>query len=465
MSAKDYDVAVIGGGPGGYSAALRAAQLGLKVALIEKDKVGGACLHRGCIPATSLLQCANMLESIGRAGKFGITVEGFSFDWAAVQKAKNAAIERLFLGLNALLKHRGVEVLNASARLSEPGVIKIEGDVDIDSLRARNIIIATGSMPQSIPVLQGDTGHIMNTTDALEVADIPKSITIIGGGAYGVEFASLFRSFGAEVSIIEMQPRLLPRDEPAVSKHLEKAFAKRGISVHTGVKLEEAQIIEDGVSIEISGQDGTRRTVTSDKLLVTVGRTANTGAIDIKALEIETRDGFIVAGDHMQTSVDKIYAVGDVTYNPQFANYAFAEGVHAAETIAGLNPPALNLKQIPIYTFGYPEIAKVGYTEEEAREAGFETEVVELPFQTLPRSAIAKDATGYVKIVTEKNGPLIGVHLIGPDVINLISEAMLITNWEATVTDLAQFLHPHPTFAEAIGEAVLKLAGKPLHVL
>ncbi|MDI6816760.1 MAG: dihydrolipoyl dehydrogenase [Actinomycetota bacterium] len=465
MSVTDYDIAVIGGGPSGYSAALRAAQLGLKVALIEKDKVGGACLHRGCIPATSLLQCANMLESIGRAGKFGISVEGVAFDWKAVQKAKDIAIKRLLIGLNSLLKNRGVEVMKASARLSEPGVLKIEGDVSIDTLRARNIIIATGSMPQNIPELQGNSGYIMNTTDALEITEIPKSITIIGGGAYGVEFASLFRSFGAEVSIIEMQPRLLPRDDPAISKHLEKAFAERGIAIHTGVKLEEAQIIDDGVSIEISDKDGARRTIVSDKLLVTIGRTANTDAIDIKSLGIETRDGFIVAGDNMQTSVENIYAVGDVTHNPQFANYAFAEGIHAAETIAGLSPPTLNLKQIPIYTFGYPEIAKVGYTEEEARDAGFEIEVVELPFQTLPRSVIAKDDTGYVKIVSEKNGPLIGIHLIGPDVINLIPEAMLITNWEATVADLAQFLHPHPTFAEALGEAVLKLAGKPLHVL
>jgi len=465
LSATVYDIAVIGGGPGGYSAALRAAQLGLKVALIEKDKVGGACLHRGCIPATSLLQCANMLESIGRAGKFGITVDGVSFDWKAVQTAKNVAIKRLFTGLNSLLKNRGVEVISASARLTEPGVLKIEGDAGIDSLRARDIIIATGSMPRNIPVLQGDNGLIMNTTDALEVTELPRSVTIIGGGAYGIEFASLFRSFGTEVSIIEMQPRLLPRDEPVISKHLEKAFAKRGIAIHTGVGIEEAQIIGGGVSIEVSDKDGARQTILSDKLLVTVGRTANTSAVDIESLGIETRDGFITAGDSMRTTVENIYAVGDVTHNPQFANYAFAEGIHAAETIAGLNPPTLNLKQIPIYTFGYPEIAKVGYTEEEAREAGYDIDVVELPFQALPRSAIAKDDTGYIKIVSEKDGPLIGVHLIGPDVINLIPEAMLITNWEATVADLAQFLHPHPTFTEAIGEAALKLAGKPLHAL
>jgi len=464
LSTPEYDIAVIGGGPGGYSAALRAAQLGLRVTIIEKNKVGGTCLHRGCIPANSILQCANMLESVRRCDKFGITVGEISFDWQAVQKAKDASTKRLFTGLNTLLKNRKVEVVQAAARLSAAGAVEIESESGTGSINAHNIIIATGSKPREIPDLPGNNGHILDTTDALNIDSVPESITIIGGGAYGVEFASMFRSFGAEVALIEKEQHLLPRDDRGVSKYLEKAFTKRGIKVYAGAKLEGARIVNEDVTIEVSrGAD--RETIVSKKLLVTVGRAANTETIDFDSLGIETRDGFITIGSGMRTSVENIYAVGDVTHNPQFANFAFAGGMHAAETIAGLDPPPLDFKQIPTYAFGYPEAAKVGYTEEKARSEGLDIEVVELPFQTLPRAAISRDEIGYMKMVSIKNGPVIGVHLVGPDVINLIPEAMLVTNWEATVEDLARLLHPHPVLAEAIGEAALKLAGKPLHVL
>jgi len=464
LSEVRYDIAIIGGGPGGYAAALRAAQLNLNVAIIEKDKVGGTCLHRGCIPTTGLLQCARMLDNIKRSGKFGIKVEGVTFNWQDIQKAKGVAVNRLFMGLKTLLKHRKVDIIKGSARLERPGVVNVEGNDDISTVRASSVIIATGSSPQVIPSLKGNSGLVMNTDQALEISDVPESITIIGGGAYGVEFASLFKSFDSEVSIIETAPRLLPREDAEISKYLEKAFSRRGINMYTGVKLEEAQIKDNGVEIEISKNDE-RKTISSDKLLVTVGKSANTGNIDIEALGIETKNGFINAGHGMRTTAENIYAVGDVTHNPQYANFAFSEGIHAAETIAGLNPPELNLKQIPIYAFGYPEVAKVGYTEEEAKEAGFDIETVGLPFQSISRSAINKEDIGFAKMIAIKGGPIIGVHLIGAEVINLIPEAVLMTNWEATAQDIAQFLHPHPTFTEAIGEAALKLAGKPLHAL
>lgn len=485
MSKQTYDVAIIGGGPGGYASALRAAELNLKVVVIERDKIGGTCLHRGCIPTTSLLQCANVLETARRADKFGIRVENISFDWQEVQKAKFASINRLFMGLNVLFKQRKVEVIAGTASLSEPGRIKVATSDGSQEVLAANIIIATGSKPHSLPQLrdlgQADSSgnlntapqeaavssgrsSVLNSSQALELESIPESIAIVGGGTYGVEFASLFRSFGAEVSIIEQSPRLVARDDKDVSRYLERAFKKRGINVYTGSRLKGASFNGDGISLEMT-KGGELQQISAEKVLETVGRIPNTRGIDTKSLGISTKAGFITTDGDMKTNVDGIYAVGDVTYNPQYANYAFSEGIHAVETIAGVSPPPLNLKQIPIYSFGYPELAKVGYTEEEAKAAGFEVETVSQPFQIVSRSAIDKEDIGLAKMVAVKGGPIIGIHMIGPGVVNLIAEAMLITNWEATANDMAQFLHPHPSFAEAIGETALKLAGKPLHSL
>ena len=464
MAEARYDLAIIGGGPGGYAAALRAAELNLKVAVIEKDKVGGTCVHRGCIPTASLLQCAYVLDTVQRADKFGISVEGVSYDWAGMQKAKNTAVNRLFMGLETLLKQRKVEIINGTATFSEPGRVQVETGSETAVVTAPNIIIATGSQPQSIPALRSVGDIAMNTIQALEINEVPKSIAIVGGGAYGVEFASLFRSLGAEVHLIEHSPRLVPRDDEDISKRLERIFKKRGINIHTASKVEAAVLVDNKIEVELSKNDE-GQTIASDKLLVTAGRIANLDNIDVDSLGIDTKDGFIITDPDMKTNVDAIYAVGDVTYNPQYANFAFSEGIHAVEIIAGINPPPLNLRQIPIYTFGYPQLAKVGYSEEEAVKAGYDIETVGLPFQVIPRSAINKEEIGFAKMVSVKGGPIIGVHLIGPDVVDLISEAMLITNWEATAADVAQFLHPHPAFTEAIGEAALKLAGKPLHSL
>lgn len=466
MGEVSYDIAIIGGGPGGYSAALRAAELGLKAVVIEKDKIGGTCLHRGCIPTTSLLQCANVLETVNRSGKFGIKVEGISYDWQAVQKTKSVSVNRLFMGLNTLFKQRKVEVIKGTATFDNPGLVRVDYGAGSRTVRTDNIIIATGSSPQTIPELQRNPNMAMNTDQALEISEVPKSITIVGGGAYGIEFASLFKTFGSDVSIIEKAAHLLPRDDHEVAKYLERSFTKRGINIYTNTKIQAAVQLNGGVQIEVENQStGEVKTITSDKVLVTAGRIANLDGIDAETLGLRTKYGFIDTESDMRTNIEGVFAVGDVTFNPQYANFAFSEGIHAVEIIAGMNPPALNLKQIPIYTFGYPELAKVGYTEYEAKQAGFEIETVGLPFQAVSRSAINKEDIGFAKMVSVKGGPIIGVHLIGPDVVDLISEAMLITNWEAKAEDVAQFLHPHPTFAESIGETVLKLAGKPLHSL
>lgn len=466
MGEVSYEIAIIGGGPGGYSAALRAAELGLKTVVIEKDKIGGICLHHGCIPTTSLLQCAKVLETVNRSGKFGIKVEGISYDWQAVQKTKSVSVNRLFMGLNTLFKQRKVEVIKGTAAFDEPGSVRVENNAGPHTLLADNIIIATGSSPRVIPEFQGNPNMAMNTNQVLEINKVPKSITIVGGGAYGVEFASLFKTFGSEVSIIEKASHLLPRDDHEVAKYLERSFTKRGINIYTNTKIQAAVQTNAGAQIEIENQStGEVKTITSDKVLVTAGRIANLDNIDIETLGLRTKYGFIDTDSDMRTNIEGVFAVGDVTFNPQYANFAFSEGIHAVEIIAGMDPPTLNLKQIPIYTFGSPELAKVGYTEDEAEQAGFEIETMGLPLQAVPRSAIDKESIGFAKIVSIKGGPIIGVHLIGPDVVNLISEAMLITNWEATAEDVAQFLHPHPSFAESIGETVLKLAGKPLHSL
>ncbi|MCL6472769.1 MAG: dihydrolipoyl dehydrogenase [Firmicutes bacterium] len=466
MSEAIYDIAIIGGGPGGYASAFRAAEIGLRPVIIEKDKVGGTCVHRGCIPTTSLLQSARVLEMTRRADKFGIKTEGVSYDWQSVQKAKSVAVNRLYMGLRTLFKQHQVDVIKGLATFDEPGLVRVDGEAGAQTVRAENVIIATGSSPRSIPILERSPDMTIDTTQALEINEVPRSITIVGGGAYGVEFASLFKSFGSEVSIIDIAPHLLPREDADIAKRLERIFSKRGINIHTQAKIQAAAIIDNQVQIEIELQNtGEVKTVASDKVLVTVGRTANLDNIDTETLGLKTKDGFIDTDSDMKTNIEGVYAVGDVTFNPQYANFAFSEGIHAVEAIAGLNPPKLNLKQIPIYIFGYPELAKVGYTEDEARQAGFEIETVGLSFQAVPRSAIDKDDTGFAKMIAIKGGPIIGVHLIGPDVVNLISEAMLITNWEATAEDVAQFLHPHPTYAESIGETVLKLANKPLHSL
>jgi len=464
LSNVSYDVAVIGGGPGGYAAALRAAELNLKVVVIEKDKIGGTCLHRGCIPTTSLLESASVLETVNKSGKFGIEIEKVSYDWQNVQKSKKTAVNRLFMGLSTLFRQRKVNIIKGTATLREVGKIRIDGEAGTQDVTAPNIIIATGSKPYIKPELQLDKGVGLDTTAALEIDEIPKTIAIVGGGAYGVEFASLFRSFGSEVFIIESAPRLLPRGDKDISNYLEKAFSKRGIRIYTNTTVDKATTKNGAAEIELI-KDGERQTMIADKILMTTGRAANTESIDLEELGLQTKDGFIQVDSNMNAGVDGIYAVGDVTYAPQFANFAFSEGIHAAEIIAGLQPPELNLKQIPIYTFGYPEIAKVGYTEEEAVKEGFVVESTSLPFQSISRSAIDKEDTGFIKMISIKDGPIIGIHMIGPNVVDLISEAMLITNWEATAKDMAQFLHPHPSFAEAIGETSLKLAGKPLHSL
>ncbi|HEY3375803.1 MAG TPA: dihydrolipoyl dehydrogenase [Candidatus Aquicultor sp.] len=464
MIEERYDIAIIGGGPGGYASALRAAELGLRVVVLERDKLGGTCLHRGCIPTTSLLESARVLDTINRSRKFGISVTDVSYDWQEVQKAKYASINRLFMGLNVLFKQRNVQVAVGKASLKEPGRVSVASGTSTRTIAAEHIIIATGSIPREIPALADGEGFVLNTSQALEIASVPSSVAIVGGGAYGTEFASMFRSFGAEVSIIERAPRLAPRDDKDVSKYLERAFSKRGIKVFTNAALQHAQF-NDGIATLQIKKDGEPQQITVQKVLQTVGRTANTDGIDIEGLGIQTKAGFITTDASMKTNIDGIYAVGDVTFNPQYANFAFQEGIHAVETIAGINPPPLNLKQIPIYSYGYPELAKVGYDEEEAKEAGFDVETVGLPFQIVSRSAIDKEDIGFAKMVAQKDGTIIGIHLVGPGVVNLIAEAMLITNWEATAADVAQFLHPHPTFAEAIGETAMKLAGKPLHSL
>jgi len=448
-----HDVVVLGGGSGGYACALRAAELGMSVALVEKDLLGGTCLHRGCIPTKALLHAAEVADSAREASRFGVRATLDGIDLPAVTTYREGVVGRLHKGLQGLLSSRKVDYVEGAGRLEGDHTVVV-GD---RRLVGRHVVLATGSYARTLPGLELG-GPVVTSDGALALDAVPERVVVLGGGVIGVEFASVMRSFGAEVTIIEALPRLVAAEDPAVSTALERAFRKRGIAFRTGVRFESASIDGDTVTVRLEGGDE----VTADLLLVAVGRGPVTDGLGYEEAGVTLDRGFVITDERCRTSADGVYAVGDIVPGLQLAHRGFAQGIFVAEDIAGLNPAPVVESTIPRVTYCEPEIASVGLTEEQAREAHGEVESYEYNLGGNGKSQILR-TQGFVKLVRVKDGPVVGIHMVGSRMGEQVGEAQLIVGWEAHAEDVAALVHAHPTQNEALGEAHLALAGKPLH--
>lgn len=454
----DFDVAVLGGGTGGYSTALRAAQLGKRVVLIERDgRLGGTCLLRGCIPTKALLRSAEVMDTIARAGEWGVRASGKA-DWDGMLNFQKTVVDRLVAGLTHLVKARKIEVVRGIGRVIPGPAVQVDGR----TIPATDVVVASGSRPKMLPGFSL-TERIITSNEALALPFIPSSAVVIGAGAIGLEFASFYRSMGAEVTLLEALPRIAPLEDEEISKNLARAFKKRGVSVWAGVSVSSIVGREQAVEVSYSTPTG-EQTVSADVCLVAVGRAPVSEDMGLEEAGVVLDRGFVRVDGALRTTADNVWAVGDVASTPlQFAHVSFAEGIAVAERIAGLDVDEIDYTGVARVTFCTPEVASVGFTEEQAREAGHDVSVEKFQFQGLGKAQIVGEG-GLVKFVAEvSTGRILGIHMVGPHATDLVSEAMLITNWEAVAGDVARFIHPHPTLSEALGEAALALAGKPLH--
>ena len=450
----NFDLVVLGGGSGGYAAALRGAQLGLTVALIEKDKVGGTCLHRGCIPTKALLHAGEVADSARESSHFGVNATFNSIDMAGVNSYKDGVIAGLYKGLQGLVKSRNITFVEGHGKLVSHNTVEVNGTQYV----GKNIVLATGSYAKTIPGLDIDGKRVITSDQGTSMDYVPKSVIVLGGGVIGCEFASVWKSFGAEVTIIEGLSHLIALEDESSSKQLERAFRKRGLKFELGVKFKSHKVNPDSVTVTL--EDG--REFTADVLLVSVGRGPVTDGIGYQEAGIAMDRGYVLVDDHCRTNIPGIFAVGDIIPTLQLAHVGFQEGILVAETIAGLNPRPINYDGVPRVTYSEPEVASVGLTTKVAKERGYD--VVELDYNLAGngKAQILKTA-GSIKLIGQKNGPVLGIHMVGSRVGELLAEAQLIFNWEASADDVAPLIHAHPTMSEAMGEAHMALAGKPLH--
>ncbi|MEP7055808.1 MAG: dihydrolipoyl dehydrogenase [Actinomycetota bacterium] len=453
------DVVILGGGSGGYACAIRAAELGMSVVIVERSKLGGTCLHWGCIPTKALLHSAEIVDQTKEADKFGVraTFEGVDMD--GVHAYKDRVVSRMFKGLTGLIKSKGIEVVAGDGRLSSATsvTVALEGGGE-RVIEAQHVVLATGSQPKSLPGLDIDHHRVITSDDALGWQSVPGSVAILGAGAIGCEFASVWRSFGAEVTIIEALPHLVPLEEESSSKLLERAFRRRGIAFELGARFESVKSTDSGVTISLEGG----KTIDADILLVAVGRGPVSEGLGYAEAGVELQRGFAIVDEYCRTAVPTISAIGDLIPTLQLAHVGFAEGILVAERLAGLNPAPIDYDGVPRITYCDPEVASVGITSVVAAERGHDIVATTYDFAGNGRAVILGGA-GAVTVIAQKDGPVLGVHMVGPRVGDLIAEAQLITNWEALPSEVAELVHPHPTLSEALGEAHLALAGKPLH--
>jgi dihydrolipoamide dehydrogenase len=451
-----YDVVILGGGSGGYACALRAAQLGLQVVLVEKGELGGTCLHRGCIPTKALLHAAEVADSSRESEQFGVRSTFEGIDMPAVNEYKDSVVARLYKGLQGLVKSRKITYVEGIGRLVGATTVEVDGQ----RYEGRHVVLATGSSAKTLPGLELDGRLVMSSDHALRLDSVPASVVVLGGGVIGCEFASVWRSFGAEVTIVEALPHLVPLEDEQTSKALERAFRKRKIGFELGARFAGVEKTESGVKVSL--ENG--KTIEAELLLVAVGRGPVSQELGYEQVGVEMERGFVKVDAQCQTSVATISAVGDLIPTPQLAHVGFGEGIMVAERLAGLDPAPIDYDGVPRVTYSEPEVASVGITEARAREKygddGVETVTYDLAGNG--KSQILKTA-GFVKLVRQKDGPVVGIHMVGSRVGELVAEAQLIYGWEAYPDDVAQLIHAHPTQTEAVGEAHLALAGKPLH--
>ncbi|MFE0591866.1 dihydrolipoyl dehydrogenase [Micromonospora echinospora] len=452
-----FDVVILGGGSGGYAAALRAAQLDLKVALIEKGKLGGTCLHNGCIPTKALLHAAEIADSTRESEQFGVKAELVGIDIAGVNSYKDGVVARLYKGLQGLVGgSKNITFVSGAGRLVGPNVVEVDGK----RYTGRNVVLATGSYARSLPGLEVDGERVITSDHALTLDRVPASAIVLGGGVIGVEFASVWKSFGVDVTIIEALPRLVAAEDEESSKALERAFRKRKINFKVGKPFEKVEKTEKGVKVTIAGGE----TVEAELLLVAVGRGPVTADLGYEEQGVKIDRGYVLTDERLRTGVPNVYAVGDIVPGLQLAHRGFQQGIFVAEEIAGRNPTVIDEAGIPRVTYCDPELASVGLTEAKAKEQYGADKIKTYNYNLggNGKSQILK-TTGFVKLVRVSDGPVVGVHMVGARVGELIGEAQLIYNWEAYPAEVAQLVHAHPTQNEALGEAHLALAGKPLH--
>ncbi|CAN5163871.1 dihydrolipoyl dehydrogenase [soil metagenome] len=457
MSENNFDLVVLGGGSGGYAAALRAAELGMSVALIEKNKLGGTCLHVGCIPTKALLHAAEVADFARESAKFGVKAQFDGIDISAVTAYRESIIASKYKGLQGLIKARGITVVAGEGHLGAPTTVHV-GE---DSYTGKNVVLATGSYSRSLPGLELG-GRVITSEQALELDFVPKKVVVLGGGVIGVEFSSVWKSWGADVQIIEALPHLVPNEDESVSKQFERAFRKRGIAFNLGTRFQSVSQDENGVVVTL--EDG--KTFEGELLLVAVGRGPVTAGLGYEQAGITMDRGFVITNERLATSVPNVFAVGDIVPGLQLAHRGFQQGIFVAEEIAGLGPIVIDDSMIPKVTYSDPEVASIGLSEAKAVDKYGADAVIAYDYNLAGNGkSHILETSGSVKVVRVKDGPIVGMHMIGARVGELIGEAQLAVNWEAYPEDIAPLIHAHPTQNEALGEAFLALAGKPLHAL
>ncbi|MPZ69070.1 MAG: dihydrolipoyl dehydrogenase [Actinobacteria bacterium] len=465
-----FDIVILGGGNAGYSCAFRATGLGMSVAMIENDKVGGTCLHRGCIPTKALLHSADLLDEIRASSEFGIKVGEPDYDWGRVQDFKQSVVDRMYKGLSGLVRKKKIALIEGTGTLVDNKTIAVKtADGERVVVANKGVVIATGSVPRELPFLEADGDKVHNSDHGLTAEDVPASVIVIGGNYIGLEFASVYRSFGSEVTVVEMLPKIAPAEDADISKSLQQLLEKRGMRILTDTSVTSAQTGSSGVEVTVS-KDGKDETLKADRAFVAIGRAPRVEGIGLDEAGVVTEKGFIVVDSTFRTSADGVYAIGDVVHvsdsgwpHPQLAHVAFIEGMKVAETLGGEQPSSVDYKNIPHIIYCQPEVAAVGLTEDKAKEMGYEVVTARYPWGANARALMLGGGQGFVKTVAEKDGAILGVHIIGARASDLITEAQLATSWEAYPSELAELIHPHPTLTEALGETFLHLVGKPLH--
>jgi len=466
-SQLSVDVTVIGSGPGGYVAAIRAAQLGLKTALVEKwPALGGTCLHVGCIPTKALLHSAEILETARDAARFGVKTGDVKLDLEATHKHKTDAVRRQARGVDYLMKKNGIAVVAGHGRLKGPGKVEVAGkDGAKQTIATKNVILATGSVPKLLPGLKVDSTRVVTSTEALALEFVPKTFMILGAGAVGVEFASIYSRFGSAVTLVEMLPRVLPLEDEDSSAELHRSFRKRGIDVRVATRVENVKVLDKGVEVQVQSEKGGKETLKADVLLVAIGRKPVTEDLGLEGTRVELERGFVKVDARMRTGEPSVYAIGDLLPTPALAHVASHEGIVAAEAIAGRDPSPINYDQIPSCTYSEPEVASIGLTEQAARARGHKVRVGRFPFSAIAKASIQGTTEGFVKLVgAEAYDELLGIHIVGPKATELIGEGGLALRLESTVEDLYHAIHAHPTLSEAIGEAALVLHARGIDI-
>ena len=464
MADEAFDVAVIGGGSAGYVGAIRGAQLGLRVAVIEKEKLGGTCLHRGCIPTKSFLHSSELAHEFHNAGVLGLKTDGLQIDWPAVLKRKDGVVNQLWRGVEFLMKKNKITVFKGEAEIESEHRVTVRGSGEV--VNAKNLLVATGSRPKSLPGLNMDGNRVINSDHAVNLDQMPKSIVIVGAGAVGTEFACVYNGYGADVTLIEFMPTLLPLEDPEVGQQLAKVLGKRGIKVLTGAQVQPDTMTSSDGGMKVSVKTGDQmQTVDGERLLVAVGREGITDGFGLEKLDLQVEKGYIKTDEHYRTGHPNVFAAGDVIGNFLLAHVAYYEGEHVMEVIAGKNPKPLDYNRVPRATYSYPQVASLGLSEKQARDQGIKVKVGKFPLAGNAKSVILGETEGFVKIISdEESGDLLGVFILGPNATELISETALAKLLESTPWEIGASIHPHPTVSESVKEAALAVDGAAIHI-